>query len=372
MSTATQRVVSSLEEHIEKLADGARLPTVRQLMKELGVSQAAVQDALGQLRNQGLITSHVGRGTYVTKGGAPQPAAPQPAPAPAGLSSLLILSNASINERCTLVQNQLVDALADEGGRVVQLSYHDTDHLIEVLTCVPDFDAAVLQAHFEAMPVRLLALLQQKTRALVLDGLSVSGLDIDRVGTDWEAALALAMDHLTDLGHRRFGLVSLNSPAVPLTNIRRAFSRLESWRGVPVSTAEPVLLPRLRHPSQPASEALEEALTPLMADGRLPFTALILVGVSDTVGVDATLARLGLDVPHALSVHFLGHCDVPSEHLNRYSIAGSTHAEAGRMLLALLRQRLAEPDGPQRDAMLAVTQALLPSTDAPAAEAPIC
>lgn len=329
-------------------------------MKELAVSQSAVQDALGRLRDQGMITSHVGRGTYVVKDDG-VPAGPRETAT--SLSSLLILSNASINERCTLVQNHIVDALADEGGRVVQISYHDTDHLIEVLTCMPDFDAAVLQAHFEAMPVRLLALLQQKTRALVLDGLSVAGVDIDRVGTDWEAAMGLALDHLTGLGHRRFGLVSLASPALPLINIRRAFARLESWRGVPVETSEPILLPRLRHPSQPAAEALEEALAPHA--GALPFTALIVVGLSDAVGIDAALGRLGLHAPERLSVHLLGHADVPSEHLNRYSIAGSTHGEAGRTMLSLLRSRLAAPDAPPRDAYLGIAQTIFRSTGAP-------
>lgn len=361
MPSATQRVVSSLEETIRQLGDGARLPTVRQLMKELRVSQAAVQDALVHLRKEGLITSHVGRGTYVVKSGE------SAGGEKTRIASLLILSNASINERCVLVQNQIADALAEDGGRVVQLSYHDTDHLIDVLTHVPDFDAAVLQAHYEAMPVRLLALLQQKARALVLDGFSISGVDIDRVGTDWEAALALAMDHLTALGHRRIGLVSLASPAVPLMAIRRAFARIESWHGRPVETAEPILLPHLRHPSQPAAEALEEALTPLLHGGRLPFSALMLMGVSDAVGVEAALRRLGLDVPDALSVHVLGHCDVPSEHLNRFSIAGSTHHEAGRMLLSLLQERLAMPDAPPRDAMLAVTQHALGSTTTPEA-----
>lgn len=369
MQTPAERVMSSLRERIRTLDDGARLPTVRQLMRDLGVSQGVVLDALGRLRHQGLITSHVGRGTYVVKrrDGLDTD---DPADAPAPLSSLLILSNASINERCVLVQNHLAGALADESGRLVQISYHNTDHLIEVLTCVPDFDAAVLQAHYEAMPVRLLALLQAKTRALVLDGHSVSGLDIDRVGTDWEAALALAMDHLVGLGHRRFGLVSLAAEAVPLLALRRAFAGIKAWRGVPVETAPAILLPHLRHPSQPASDAFEEALGPLAASGPLPFTALVVAGVSDVVGIDAALTRLGLAAPERLSVHILGHSDVPSEHLNRYTIAGSTYEEAGRMLLALLRSRLAAPHAPPRDAWLTVRQTVLGSTAAPAGVAP--
>ena len=89
----------------------------------------------------------------------------------------------------------------------------------------PDFDAAVLQSHYDSIPIRLLNLLKQKTKALVVDGHTVSGVDIDRVGTDWEDALELAVQHLCDLGHRSFGLLSINTMAQPVLAARRAFTR---------------------------------------------------------------------------------------------------------------------------------------------------
>ena len=171
---ASESVLSHLRDLIDQLEDGARLPTVRDLMKRLGVSQGAVQGALSRLRHDGLVSAHVGRGTYVVKSGSSEtPDRQTKVAAPSrrnALDSLLILSNASMNERCILVQNQIIANVTAEGGKVVQMSYHDTDHLLRMLESVPDFAAAILQSHYERIPVRLLNLLQAKTRALVLDG----------------------------------------------------------------------------------------------------------------------------------------------------------------------------------------------------------
>ena len=58
-----------VEAYLRKLVGaatpGARLPTVRDLMVRFGVSQLIVQRAFQTLRSEGLMQSHVGRGTFV-------------------------------------------------------------------------------------------------------------------------------------------------------------------------------------------------------------------------------------------------------------------------------------------------------------------
>ncbi|MFF8683136.1 FadR/GntR family transcriptional regulator [Streptomyces sp. NPDC015237] len=46
-------------------AAGSRLPTERALAADLGTSRAAVRQALGVLEREGVITRHVGRGTFI-------------------------------------------------------------------------------------------------------------------------------------------------------------------------------------------------------------------------------------------------------------------------------------------------------------------
>ncbi len=49
-----------------KLKDGDRLPSVIGFAKELGVTQATINKALEELSEQGWVTAHVGRGTFVS------------------------------------------------------------------------------------------------------------------------------------------------------------------------------------------------------------------------------------------------------------------------------------------------------------------
>ncbi|HUG62000.1 MAG TPA: GntR family transcriptional regulator, partial [Methylomirabilota bacterium] len=372
MKTASSEVVlRSLFELVDTLEDGARLPTVRDLMKRFRVSQSAVQSAFDRLRRDGLVTSQVGRGSYVTKsrhpdsgdravngsvrvGGAVNP------------GSLLILSNSSMNERCMLVQNHMTNDMVATGGTVVQMSYHDTDHLLNLLRTAPNFDGIILQSHYELIPVRLLHLLQQKTRALVVDGHSLSGVDIDRVGTDWEEALALGLDHLTALGHRRIGLVSLDTPAQPVMSVRRAFARIDNWRGAPVEAVGPILLNGVQHPTQSVDTALAEALADCRSGERtLPFTALIYIGISDGEGIRQSLDRLSIRCPEDLSVYGLGHPTVSTEHFGRFTMAGSGHEEAASGLMDAIRMRLRTPSADASTRFLPCREVVRASTAAP-------
>lgn len=346
-ATSGNKVLSYLRDQISRLDAGARLPTVRELMKTHQASQAAVQDALNLLRDEGLLTSQVGRGTYVAKdiperGTLPSTAAPD---VDGHLDSLLILSNASLNERCTLVQNHIVSELSRSGSKVVQLSYHNTTHLLEILNTLPDFDAAILQSHYENIPVRLLNLLQGKTRALVADGHSLAGVDIDRIGTDWEEALEMALEHLSELGHRSVALVSLDSMAQPIAAVRRAFGRLLKRHNTAWDWTGAIALAGVLHPTQRVGDALQKALSDLIGrDGRLPFTAVITLGISDTLGVRHCIDTLGLSCPGDLSVFVLGHPDVPTEHFDFMSMAGSSYLAAAISLIDTIRKRLAMPD----------------------------
>ncbi len=365
-TASAEVVLQALYELVDKLDDGARLPTVRDLMKRFHVSQSAVQEAFNRLREEGLATSQVGRGSYVikladaaTRAGGRDTAGRQP-------ESLLILSNSSMNERCVLVQQHIVADMVATGGKVVQMSYHDTDHLLVLLRSVPSFDAVILQSHYEVIPIRLLHLLQQKTRALVVDGHTLSGVDVDRIGTDWEESLALALDHLTGLGHRRIGMVSLESTAQPIVSVRRAFARLRFWGGVPVEVTEPLEVKGLVHPTQSVDPAFEATLSAAMAaTGALPFSALVTIGLSDGLGIRRCLDRLGLGRPGDLSVHMLGHHNVPTEHIGYFTMAGSSHEEAARQMMAMIRRRLRAQSAAPEICFLACREVVRGSTAAP-------
>ena len=339
----TDTITQSLIEMIDEAPDGARLPTVRELMARYGVGQATVQDAFTALREKGLITSRVGRGSFVVKPGSRGVAAAAGAAVADTrdqIRSLLILANSSMNERCSLVQNHIVDIVGAEGGKVVQMSYHDTGHLLEMLKSVPTFDAIILQSHYEVIPVRLLAMLQGKTRALVVDGHTVAGVDIDRMGIDWEEALDHAVQHLTGLGHRRVALISLDSSAQPILGGRRYFARMTSRQEARVD-GRTIVLEGMKHPTQSMAASLRSELSRLREEpAATKPTALIFMGFSDSMGIREVTGSLAIDVPGDLSVVILGHPDVPTEHLGFFTMVGGGHRAGAEALLKTVRNRI--------------------------------
>jgi len=66
-----------------RLQGGERLPSSRELARELGTSRGLVQECYSQLLSEGYLTSQLGSATRVAMGAYPAPAEPPPRPAPA-------------------------------------------------------------------------------------------------------------------------------------------------------------------------------------------------------------------------------------------------------------------------------------------------
>ncbi len=65
-----QQIAEQIKTYISngRLPPGSRLPTVRQMAKNVGVTRLTVQNAYGELQADGWVESTVGRGTYVSQG----------------------------------------------------------------------------------------------------------------------------------------------------------------------------------------------------------------------------------------------------------------------------------------------------------------
>lgn len=50
----------------QKWKAGTKVPSIEELMEEFDVSRVTVRQAIGQLKNEGLLSPHRGRGTFVT------------------------------------------------------------------------------------------------------------------------------------------------------------------------------------------------------------------------------------------------------------------------------------------------------------------
>ena len=65
-----------------RLQAGERLPSSRELARELGISRGLVQECYGQLLAEGYLASQAGSATRVAGGARPAPATPSPGPPP--------------------------------------------------------------------------------------------------------------------------------------------------------------------------------------------------------------------------------------------------------------------------------------------------
>ncbi|MFF4845984.1 GntR family transcriptional regulator [Streptomyces collinus] len=82
---------------------GDRLPAARKLAKELGVQLLTVQSAYSQLRDEGLVLSQQGRGTFVRDPSVPLGTEPGSSPAFTALATEL----SSIHESLRLLGERL-------------------------------------------------------------------------------------------------------------------------------------------------------------------------------------------------------------------------------------------------------------------------
>ena len=67
-TTKSRQLYRLLVERASRLEDGARFPTLREIMSEYNVSQFTAAPALKWMQQNGLIVSYVGRGSFVTRG----------------------------------------------------------------------------------------------------------------------------------------------------------------------------------------------------------------------------------------------------------------------------------------------------------------
>lgn len=197
-------LVEDLRRKAADLPHGAKFPTVRQLVKELGATQYAIQSAIKALNADGVLQSRVGDGTRVIHLDQAVVEAGQAGP---GVLRVLLLHHVAPNARGEMITTQLHDDLTARGFRVVTISYSNDDD-IRTLLGAGMFDICVLQPRFSVLTIRLLEVASRCSRHLIVEGKNMDGLAVDLVASDHIKSMRLALEHLIELGHQQVGLIS--------------------------------------------------------------------------------------------------------------------------------------------------------------------
>ncbi len=327
-SSKEAAVRSRIETLIAEGQPGDRLPRVRDLMADFGTSQRVVERALAPLIQNGRVVARPGAGLRI----AERPAEPRAVYS----ADCLILYRASESRLAQRLLIALVNRLRRGGYRVEMKGFVDEADAEGHLQRQGRFRCCLLQTNFEVVSVRFLARILACADALVIDGVSVTGIDADVIGTNWREALSVGYRMLQDRGHSRIGFLTSAHDARQIAMARREFLLLSGWEG-------PAPHPRLHTvPALPGSYRHADLVRALPDRATEPdaATALIVWGLVEGQMLDAALRDRRLRSGVDMSVLLLGSVDVPSEHVSRFDIVGNSDREKLDLFETVVTARL--------------------------------
>lgn len=318
-----------LESELARLGPGDRLPTVRQMMRTFRTSQRNVQAALAPFVADGRLRVKRGAGIVV--------AAPAAAEDEGWDADVLLLYRVSDSRLARNLILEIERRMKAAGITMMLLGFTNEDHALSLLSRLGRFRVCLLQAHFGSLQLQFLAALASHSSAVLVDGISTTGVAVDGIGTNWREALGVAFRHLQDRGHPRIGFLTSAHPARQIAMARREYLRLCEASGAGAGW----LIELDALPGSYAVGDIERGLRERRGpDGNLPFTALITWGVVEGYLLERALANSGMEAGRDISVIMLGSVDFPSEHLGHFDTVGNSNAEKIDLFERVIRMRL--------------------------------
>jgi len=312
------RLPDWIEAMLTELPAGARLPTVRAMMKQFRTGQQTVLRALAPFVEAGRLTVRRGEGIVIADSSLVRPAEVHDA-------DVLVLYRLSDSRLARNVLTEIEARLRPRGISMLQVGYASEAQAISLLERIGRFRVGFIQLHFETLSMRFLATLHAHCNHIVIDGVSATGIEADGMGTNWREALSLAFHRLHGAGHQRIGFLTSAHSARQIAMARREYLALCEML---TPQSRPMLLEVDRLPGNYRSEDMAVALRAVSdSAGRPPFTALIVWGVVEGYLLERALADLGWKPGIDIGVVLLGSVDFPSEHRNVFDTVGNSNAE---------------------------------------------
>lgn len=334
-NSAELAIQKKMRQLLTDAVPGQRLPRVRDLMAEFGTSQRVVQRALAPFVAAKQITTRPGAGIVVlSEGEEEQDYA----------GDCLILYRKSESRFAHSLLIELVARLRRRGYRVVQHGFETEARATQHLEAGNRYRCCLLQTNFEVVSVEFLARIKSVADALVVDGVSVTGIDADVIGTNWREALSIAFMQLRDHGHDRISFLTSSHDARQIAMARREFLLLSGWNGL---DPHPWLYQVNRLPGYYRRDELATTLRLADARGQMA-TALIVWGVVDGYLLSSVMQDLQLRLGKDISVVVLGSVDVSSQHVDRFDVVGNSDAEKVDVFENVVTERIKGSTAPTR------------------------
>ena len=282
------KLAQHLRKEIAVMQPGDTLPTVMELQRNFGVSQATVERALDRLRKEGLVIR------------------------PSGQLRLVVAEQSDpAAHRVALIRPDYPSASFEELARVIvdagkskdwafDLIHYRKMESIDLRRDIGDNDAAILLPTTEAFPESLMASLKRPRRPVVVIQDPPVGLRVSSVRIDDVEIGKLAVKHLVELGHQRI-LLFLNEPMAPSGALRA-----QGWREAMIelgqTNIEELVVDCHLKPFDNSITQSYQYFSDWLAKPHTPFTAIFCACASGAVAVLRALREHNLSVPNQISV----------------------------------------------------------------------
>lgn len=331
--------VETLRSEFAGLPAGSRVPTIREVAARHSISQFSVQRAFEALKEDGLIQSFVGRGSFIAGGDQAQEATGSIKGA-----RVLIVSHSTPSIRGTDITSHLQAALLEAEHKPICVSYTDVTDLHDLLG-KGGFDVCILQPRRSILPVEVLALLKSKARQMIVEGRQLELLDVDVIVRNRAKSVAMALRHLRELGHERIGLVTERiDAAAGYGEVENLYT--QSLASLP-DQPEPLIL---RVSGDADGKASSEEIGAAIAeelDGRASSpSAYIVSGRFEANDISSGFAAADLAIPNDVSVVHLRAHGARSGRGPRLTTVGRRADHVANGIVDLVNWRLANPNEP--------------------------
>jgi len=276
-----------LRQRINGMAEGEMFPPIRQLMSEYRVSQATVMIAVNQLKEQGLLESFIGRGTFLSKKRSSRPRLLMLYPY---WPSLALTSNAAA------IQETAREAGFDTAELVYPYTEDITLRLAELEADIIVIDSISNNTLSQEQVRRI----YESPVPVLLSRFEIPLEGINYVGHDLSSSGPLAAGYLHRMGHRKLGLL-FNEPHTMKSRVRsQGFLTMAQAQGCSVEVID-LQIKQGEH-FEPAIPWVARDI----ADGRYDFSAIYVISQAGAVILWKELEKLNLSVPEDLSIIAFG------------------------------------------------------------------
>lgn len=320
-----------LAERISSLGDGERFPTLREIMKEYQVGQFTAAPALRRLQGDGLLVSHVGRGTFVVRGRKPRKDA-----------KILFLRPDWPSSSLTAMEEAFREAILTAGYRCEIRRYPvNTD----IYRALPEYEAdAVILSPLQAdqFTAEQLQILTGSTRPVVLCRPTLPVLNIKCVGADFVATGLSAFSYLHSRGHRKIGILLSEHRAYTAATLIDTMCHCARSLGGEIS----VLDVNVQY-GMDSRVMTRKYLETNYPDGRFrDFSALFVYTYEAAFVVKDFLDEKGVSVPGDISLMSYGFCSIPGRGQDITSITAPLPKQGRAIMEIIDRQFAGEFDSP--------------------------